>query len=176
MIEGPLALVISTSVKARRIDLVSECEVSRQLAGDHESGYPEIAALRLKTHDATVGTQYELLLYPEPDVAYTVYYRCRLPVSAIDATNIYPPGGEVHAETILESCLSVAESRMNDEEGIHVRRFMERLQASVSHDRKLACPDTIGYNLDRSDDWGDVHAWSRSGSGSDSVTYGGVLY
>ena len=44
----------------------------------------------------------------------------------------YAYGGAEHAETILESCLAVAELRLDDMAGPHNQQFMARLAASIS--------------------------------------------
>ena len=104
MLDGPLTLVISDSVEARRVNVTAEWKVRQLQAGSAPTGWPELAAIRPKAHDATVGTRYELLLYPIPDGAYQLLIPYRVGIEFLDSTNVYPPGGEVHAETILESC------------------------------------------------------------------------
>ena len=56
----------------------------------------------------------------------------------------------MHSETILESCLAIAEQRLENSSGIHTQKFQERLAASCAMDRQLQTPDTMGYNGDQS--------------------------
>jgi hypothetical protein len=99
----------------------------------------------------TASTAYELLLSPTPDAAYSLHYHYRVAIPALDSTNTTPPGGEAHGELYIESCLAAAEQRLHGEMGLHSARFMECLTASVLHDRKVSCPDTLGFSRDRSD-------------------------
>jgi hypothetical protein len=82
-----------------------------------------------------------------------------------------------HAETLLQSCLAVAEFRMNDEKGIHWTTFMERLTASIASDSEAMVPEFLGYNEDGSDF---TQQYTRSGrwwNREDTrVTYNGVQY
>ncbi len=56
-------------------------------------------------------------------------------------------GGDHHYETILETCLSVAESRMDDMQTQHHTQQAQRLlEASVRFDRSFGKPKTLGYN------------------------------
>jgi len=53
-------------------------------------------------------------------------------------------------ETILASCLAVAEQRHDDMKGPMWQSFVERLTASVAYDARMK-PERLGYNADRSD-------------------------
>jgi len=65
-------------------------------------------------------------------------------------TNTYPLGGEVHARTVLESCLAAAEAHIGDAMGLHQQRFAEALQSSIQFDMQHKLPETYGLNLDPS--------------------------
>jgi hypothetical protein len=113
------------------------------------TGQPTIAAVIPRTLGvvgATAGQRFDLAVFPTPDFNYTVRYRYRVHPNAIAASG-YPYGGLAHAETILASCLSVAERRVNDRAGEQHVNFLERLRASVSMDR-MGEADTLGYNGD----------------------------
>ena len=56
-----------------------------------------------------------------------------------------------HSETMRESCLSIAEQRMNGEMGIHTQKFMQLLATSVSIDRQEHSKGYLGKNTDNSD-------------------------
>lgn len=115
------------------------------------TGQPTMAAIvprALGVTGATAGQRFDLSVYPTPDSNYVLKFRYRLHPDALAASG-YPYGGMAHAETILASCLSVAERRVNDRAGEQHVNFLERLRASVSMDR-MAAPDTLGYNGDGS--------------------------
>ena len=100
---------------------------------------------------------------------YVLSYRKLILLNKLSQTNPYPLGGMQHGETILESCLSIAEQRLNDgQKGQHWQQFMTRLAASISYDRRSFTPGFLGYNADRSDCGG------RSNDRTTIVTYNGV--
>mgnify|MGYP003134666455 CR=1 FL=1 len=121
--------------------------------------------------DATVGQRYNLLVYPEPDSIYTVRFKGQINPNLITAINKYGLGGMPHSLTFKESCLAVAERKLDDTMGIHQQSFMSCLAASISHDKKNFGADSVGFNL----------VGRRSGAGvrhgGDSlVKYDGTLY
>tara|TARA_B100000519_G_C14254494_1_gene444301 strand:- start:1427 stop:2530 length:1104 start_codon:yes stop_codon:yes gene_type:complete len=111
---------------------------------------PRLAAIRPINSDGSNGQRFQIMLYPTPDKAYTLSYRYHALPGKIDSTYPYPKGGEAHAETILESCLAVAEARMDNNAGIHAAAFQNRLNASISYDKMMHTPDYQGYNGDGS--------------------------
>jgi hypothetical protein len=132
------------------------------------SGKPIAAASRpLRSEGADHGQRWEVYVYPEADTNYILRFRYSLHPSALTERNPWAYGGPAHAETIIESCLAVAEQREDDAMGVHTAKFKERLAASVAADRKYK-PKTLGYNGDSSD--GDDGNWGgdlsrRHGSG-----------
>lgn len=129
------------------IDIVDAARIMEAKAVSDTAGTPRMAAIRAKTQTAGSAQGFELLLYPKPDAIYTLHFRYAVMPNKLSTTNLYPYGGAWHSETILESCLAVAEERHNDEHRIHTSRFMERLAASISLDRSTG-PLHFGYNGD----------------------------
>jgi hypothetical protein len=116
-------------------------------------GRPCEAAIVVDAKSTSTGTRWSVAWNPVPDAAYILSYRMNVLMDTLVATtNIYPVGGSTHGETILESCLSIAETYAPDRRSsLHMQMFMQRLAASVALDRQLGAPDTLGYNGDRSD-------------------------
>jgi len=139
-------------------------------ATTNTTGKPQYVAVRPKAPTGTTGQRFELIVYPEPDAIYTLEYRRNILTIKLSTTYPYPLGGMAHAETLLESCLKVAELRGDDEAGVHTAAFAERLAASVSADRQAFAPPTLGYNGDASD------AQAVSLGSSHSATYEGDTY
>jgi hypothetical protein len=77
-------------------------------------------------------------------------------------------------QTVVEACLAACEDRKG-ESAQHTALFRETLKASVSQDRQVASPSTLGYNRDHSDcvsdPFGDWHDADEN-----IVTYNGVAY
>lgn len=116
------------------IERTSEERLRAAQAMRPKSGTPRYCAVRAKDHEPTLGTRYEILLYPTPDASYTPEGRYLFEPPTLDEVNQYPVGGGVHRETILESCLAAAEVMLNDGEGPHQAKFMAALAASIQID------------------------------------------
>ena len=140
-----------TSSNMRRvIPVVSELFIRKKRAGLNTTGVPDYCAVRPKSSDNTSGQRYEVLFYPRPSSNYTLEYSYIPLMDVLTASAPYPWGGEPHTETIIASCLAVAEERLNDTRGEKWNRFMERLRASVDFDRRMNTPETLGYVRDGS--------------------------
>lgn len=137
------------------------------------TGRPQMAAIRpVKGTEMKRGQRFEVIVWPIPDQAYTLQLRYYLLPEVLSGTLPYAYGGATHAETLLESCLAIAEERLDDTRSTHASKFKERLAASISMDRRSK-PQNLGPNLDRSDgvDWR-----RRDGYWNTGVTVYGVLH
>ncbi len=171
-LDGPMTFRPGGTYPGAELEIVPEHYIRvRRQAGD-SFGRPQVAAIRPKAHDATVGTRYELMVWPTPDDVYSLDYRYRVNPSVLTSVNTMPYGGVPHAETILAACQAAAESHKG-KPGPRQARFFERIVASVSHDRKASSPSFVGYNGDKSDD----HCVeSLHGEQTNVTTYNGVAY
>jgi hypothetical protein len=145
---------------------------------------PRMAAVRpstIVTETASEGiaesTRFELMLWPIPDTAYTLEYRydhlLDRPRGA-DESGTHPripAGGLVHSETIMASCLAIAEEYGDTPATKYRELFAQRLAASVSLDRQMNQAEVVGYNDDTSDMSG-----RRVEPYLDVVTVGGIQY
>ena len=97
-----------------------------------------------------------------------------MPAALSDASPA-PYGGNEHRLTIIESCLRLAEIEAKVEKPRHDEEFKTRMRASISHDRKLMMPQTLGFPRDSSgntyDSGIDIHDLDEN-----IVTYNGVTY
>ena len=151
-IDGSLVYVSGQSILRAKVERTSEHQILTDLASWVTASYPRRYAIRPKAIDMSAVTAYELLLCPTPDAEYALYYKYSVAIPALDGdTNTTPPGGDQHGELYLEACLAAAEQKLHDSQGLHSARFMECLIASVSRDRKVSCPETLGINRDWSD-------------------------
>jgi len=130
---------------------VGEQHIRKLREGNTLVGKPQYFAIRPKTTAGTTGQRFEVLFYPAPDAVYTLEYRYAILLGKITAAAPYPYGGEMHGETILQSCLAIAEERQNDgvSGDMHRKKFFERLAASIALDQNQQ-PDFHGYNGDGS--------------------------
>lgn len=149
-IEGDLSFV-TTSTQYCRVPITSENAIRdfRQTQPGF-TGIPQVAAVRPVAHVPSHGQRFEILLWPTPDAAYTLQFTQIVNPNALTDANPFPYGGPAHAETILESCLAVAESRGDGEVGSHEAKFNELLAASIAIDGQLTRAENLGPNLDNS--------------------------
>jgi len=138
---------------------------------DTRKGVPEYAAMINKTvtSDTTSEQAYQLMVWPVPDAVYSLRYNYSVITDSLmeDAsgniaesdgnpaprTGNVPVGGALHGDTIIASCLTVAEQLIDEfnNPGKMQARYIERLAASISLDRRSNMPDYFGYNGDNSD-------------------------
>ncbi len=115
------------------------------------------------------GQRFEFYLWPIADQDYTLAFTYSLLMDALTGDHPFCYGGAMHAETILESCLAVAESRLDDSMTVHAVEFQRRMIASISQDRRSK-PAHLGYNGDHSD----RYRWDRARHIGGRVTYNGL--
>lgn len=130
------------------------------------SSRPRWAALRPEAPDAG-GQRWRLLIWPEPDQLYTLQYRYNINLETTTNDNDYPVGGLPFAELYLESCLAIAEQRIDDTATLHTERFMRCLLTAIERDNAQFAQEHFGYNGDGSD-WrssrrGRFGRWGRYG-------------
>ena len=144
--------------------LVNESTIRRlRTEGDYTKDVPEYVAIIPEDTDSESQTaqKFKLSLWPFPDKAYDLLFSYTVNVKAMTTETSYsvaddlhvPVGGVYHSETILASCLAVAESIVDEfnSPGKMQARYIERLTASISYDRRNMLPDGFGYNGDHSD-------------------------
>lgn len=125
------------------------------------TGRPIQAAIQpLKGTTGTTGQRFQLFFFPIADQAYTLFFQYYLLPDFINGTISYAYGGAQHAETILESCLAIAEQRIDGSQTVHSALFMQRLAASVGKDRQSKA-QKLGYNRDNSDGTGWYRDWNH---------------
>jgi len=156
-----------------QIKVTSESNIRSFRQRDYGPAVPKWAAIRPLASDGSGGQRYEVVFERDPDSVYNLWYQYSVLSEMVSDSNPYPLGGASHSETILESCLSIAEQRMEDNEGLHYKKFLERLAASIQYDRRASNVEVLGYNADNSDGQRTVKA---NRMGGNVVTYEGVEY
>jgi hypothetical protein len=118
------------------ISIISVGKLLNLRANSDETGAPVYAAVRYKTSTGTTGQRQEILFFPTPDESWTLNYEYEAYSGALSETYPYPLGGMQLAELYIESCLAVAETRVNDEIGQHAAQFNALLVDAIARDRK----------------------------------------
>lgn len=126
-----------TDVFYTAVTHVSQAKMQELIEYSDDEDKPRHYTTRYKTSTGATGQRHEIVFWPTPDAAYTLTYRYEAYAGKIDAqTYPYPLGGMKYGECIIESCLSIAERRGNDEAGIHEQQFQRLLMAAVQLDRR----------------------------------------
>ena len=124
----------------------------RHLEGTNpEFDRPVFYSVRTVSFDPTVGSRKVLALYPAPDKVYTLRVPMILRPVLLDAVNLYPIGGEVLAQVMLEACLASAEVNFEEREHVHERRFMELIGLAIREDQERSSPTSLGADNPRSE-------------------------
>lgn len=167
---GPIIYVSDSSGGMTQIPIGNEGGVQQRfnLAPD-ATGAPLYAAIRPLTEISQLaGQRFELAVYPEADAVYTLSGTYHLLPDCLTGGKPFCYGGAAHAETILESCLAIAEQRLDDTSAVHSAKFQERLAASIGYDLALK-PKMGGYV-------GDGHTGMANGRFYPRVYVNGVAY
>lgn len=170
-LEGDITVTASEGLQPWPVSLYNEGRIveAYSLLSD-ATGTPMMAALKVsKDTTAIRGSRMQLWFYPEADQSFTIQFPYYFIPDALSGAWPYPHGGAEHSETILESCLAIAEQRLDDNVQLHTMKFLERLMVSVSIDRRKK-PQTLGYNRDRSDGV----FWDRRSNYQNIVTVNGI--
>ncbi len=119
-----------------------------------ETGQPQHISIEpQRGGTAKHGPRKQLVVWPLPDQEYTLTCAYSIIPNFLTGELPYAYGGVEHAETLLESCLAIAEERNEDlprQAQVHGPKFREMLASSISRDR-LKRPGSYGFMTDRSD-------------------------
>lgn len=172
--EGEITLQSTSGNYWWTVELRNEGQIRQMYAlTPNFSGRPLMAALQpLKGTTGTQGQRWQLYLFPAADTDYTLQFQYYILPDYLSGAFPYAYGGMAHVETIIESCLEAAERKLDDAATVHAQKFQERLQASISLDRRSK-PQALGYNHDRSDNRGWRREWNHY---QDHITVKGVQY
>ena len=124
---------------ATRIGQLTDAEMRQSQAANPSKGAPLYCSQRaIASTDGTVGQRFELVLHPVPDAAYVITVPYVTQPNTISSSKPFPLGGGMHAETILQACLAVAEQRYDDgATKHHHERFLQLLEESIRLDREF---------------------------------------
>lgn len=124
------------------------------------TGRPMYAGIQpIKGTTALQGQRHQLSIFPQSDQDYTLQFQYYIMPDCLSGAFPYAYGLASHSETILESCLAIAEQRLDDTMGLHTAKFMQRLASSISKDRALKA-QFLGRNRDNSDN---IYGRDRTG-------------
>lgn len=131
-------VVTTGDATAAVIPVIPVKDLLKLRATTESDAVPKYAAIRIKDTDPTtaISQRYEVLWFPAPDAGNTVSYEYPVKVDTIGSTNTYLPGGASHSQTIIASCLAVAEQYLTPGETTHQQAFQQRLQASIEYDKR----------------------------------------
>ena len=140
------------------------------------SNAPQFCAIRYKSSDGTTGQRQEILFWPEPDIYFPLTYSYEAYAGQLTDTLAYPLGGMHLSELYTESCLAVAEQRINNQPGVHTQAYEMLLQDAIARDKKRGARffGQMGGGEDR-DGRTFRRGIERAADGAHQVTYNGVV-
>jgi hypothetical protein len=91
------------------------------------------------------------MVYPFPQQTMSLHFHAKYAPKELTNVADVPLGAPSHAETIMVSCLAIAEEFGDTPSSKYRELFMQRLAASVMSDRTGMYAGNLGYNKDESD-------------------------
>lgn len=157
-------LTFAESEGSQALDIVPQWQINEAKQVPRGVTRPAYAAVTPRPFDPTVGQRFDLILWPQPGSVYHLTYTKVVLPNELSAANKYAYGGAQHAETVLASCLAVAEARLKDQPGGPLAQdYMRRLEAAIAADTRNKAY-YFGYNGDRSDMVGEVPRRTSTGN------------
>jgi len=146
-------MVYPEGINKPNVRIIGEGKIRSLRAGTTSRTHPQFAAMRPKKQTVTTaGQRFEIMFFPIPAVTNTLSYKMLvLPELLVSDIITHPYGGAMHSETILASCLAVAEEQEDEKRGVKWQVFLDRLAASIQIDKRMISTDYFGYNRDNSD-------------------------
>jgi hypothetical protein len=183
-IEGPLTYDTfygtDPNIADQTIEITSESKLRDMMQYlEDRDDKPRVAAVySMNADSATAGTTHRIAFFPIPDAAYVLKYKMMNEPQYSNSGK--PLGGPLHGETIIASCLAVAEQFFlpNSPHG-YAATYRRRLAASIELDRQAIRSETLGYNADPSE-FGTITGFTDSRLSrylhDNTVTVNGVQY
>lgn len=158
------------SVRLVSISRVLSLRATQTLTGD-----PRLAAVRFKSATpAAIGSRQEVMFFPTPDNEHTLSYEYEAYSGKLTEALPYPLGGMQMAEVYIESCLNVAEIRMNDVAGFHGQEFNRLLVDAIARDRKRSTQNYGQMSQGEYRDYDDFMFRRGWGAGTYPVSFNGT--
>ena len=129
--------IVSTDMSnPPRLDKRTDEDVlNRIYASDQITGPPKMYAIQPAAFSATVGQQWDMIVYPIPDQEYALIYRYRFEVDTMTADAEYPVGGSVLSLAILGAASAVWEERAGQTKGLQSELYYKQaLPAAIKRD------------------------------------------
>jgi hypothetical protein len=122
----------------------------RKLETDNpEFSRPCYYSVRTSRFDPAVGSRKTLAFYPAPDAAYTMRVPMILRPVELNESSLFPVGGEMLSQVILEACLAAAEHNYEEREHVHEKRFLEMIALAIRNDMERSSPTSLGPDAPR---------------------------
>jgi len=118
------------------IKVVAVSQLLAMRATNELASTPRWAATRYKSSTGASGQRQEILFYPTPDTAWDLLYEYDAYSGALSDSYPYPLGGMQYSELYIESCLAVAERRINGMPGEHNDQYERLLVDAIHRDKK----------------------------------------
>lgn len=171
-VEGQITVGLTTGIQWWPVDFGGIGRVYQKYAElPTTTGRPIYCCIEpIKGTTATAGQRFQLRFWPIADDDYQLKFQYYVNPDYLSGAFPYAYGGAQHAETLLESCLALAEKILDNEATLHSMLFKEHLAMSQQMDRRNK-PQHLGYN----GDWSDQKDQRWGFRGLNPITVGGVV-
>lgn len=143
--------------------------LSKRSVNTDVSGYPTLYAERPGRTDGQEAQPRLLMLWPDPDAAYTVHGEYEVEPQPLSDERPHPYGGKWLVEALLASMLQLADPRM-------MPQFEQALSAAIQYDLMHHQPEFLGKNLNGNRGWSSTRDSRGRFENFDNVTYNGSTY
>ncbi len=140
-IEGDVTYPTGIGFPPMEVKRLPEQQIRNLLAANSSVSFPRAYAVIEVTFDPTAGSKRSMLLFPTPDNIYILSFTGIIRPTMVDATNIYPMGGEVLASVFMESCLAAMERnlknmRIDNPMAVHNAALRDILGLAIARDKR----------------------------------------
>lgn len=145
--DSPLCYAPGESNLLYKLSQTSEYNIRRayQWNLNIAEGQPKAYALVTRPYAAASGELRAICVSPPSNSTYHLTAERYIMPFDLDATNIYPAGGALYGNAIMEAVLSQVEIKLQDNRnGPHTAAYQEELAKAIANDRKLSSPESIG--------------------------------
>jgi hypothetical protein len=112
----------SSSTRNITVPIINHGRLLEMRATSDTTGRPQYASIMEASPDTGPPQKIRMYFYPTADQDYTFHFHYQIDPYALTSDAGIPHGGPEHAETILESCLAIAEQRFDDAATLHTSK------------------------------------------------------
>lgn len=122
-------------------------------AASSSGAIPTLCSLQSVALAAETGQRWELMVWPTPATATTLYYQYLRNPALLSGDNDYPVGGMRYSPAVMACAYMIWEGEQGRTDGAEAVKAMRLLEAAKKTNLRQQ-PRNVGYNVDNSDNDG----------------------